>query len=50
LFSAALSLVSVRGGQQELAEQASSAALVSSVLFFAYHGCPLLVSFLGLNE
>jgi hypothetical protein len=49
LFDVALFVVSVRRGQHELEEQASSAALASSVPFFACHGCPLFVSFLGVN-
>jgi hypothetical protein len=52
LCNVALFVVSVRLGQHELEaleEQVSSAALASSVPFFACHGCPLLVSFLGVN-
>jgi hypothetical protein len=48
-FDVAVFAISVRRGQQELEEQVSSAALASSVPFFACHGCPLLVSFLGVT-
>jgi hypothetical protein len=51
-FESALLVVSVRRGQHEseaLEEQVSSAALASSVPFFACHGCPLLVSLLGFS-
>jgi hypothetical protein len=52
MFNATLLLffdILLRLGPRELEAQVSSAALASSVPFFACHGCPLLVSFFGVN-